>query len=62
MLLALAVALALADASIVTLALPPILGELDVSVEGVAAVLGSYTLALALALPAAAWLRRRVGS
>jgi Major Facilitator Superfamily len=61
LLLVLAVALALADASIVTLALPPILAELDSTVEGVAAVLGSYTLALALALPVAAWLRGRVG-
>jgi MFS transporter len=59
-LIVLAVALALADASIVTLALPPILAELDSTVEGVAAVLGAYTLALALALPIAAWLRARV--
>jgi predicted MFS family arabinose efflux permease len=61
LLLAIAVALALADASIVTLALPPIIDELDATVEGAAAVLGSYTLALALALLPAAWLRRRVG-
>ena len=55
------VALALADASIVTLALPPMLIELDTTVEGVAAVIGVYTLVLALA-PAArgAWLRRAV--
>jgi hypothetical protein len=52
-----AAGLALADASVVTLALPPIIDELDASVEGAAAVLGSYTLVLALALPAAAWLR-----
>jgi hypothetical protein len=60
-LLALAVGLALADASIVTLALPPIIGELNASVEGAAAVLGSYTLVLAVALPVAAWMRARVG-
>jgi MFS family permease len=59
--LAVAVALALADASIVTLALPPIISELDASVEEAAAVLGSYTLVLALALLPAAWLRRTVG-
>jgi hypothetical protein len=35
------------------LALPPILAELDASIEGVAAVIGAYTLALALAVPAA---------
>src|SRR6185503_13051301 len=44
-LLLLAAALALADASIVTLALPPIIDELA------AAVLGVYTLVLAVALP-----------
>ena len=48
MLLLLAAALALADASVVTLALPPIIDELDTSVEGAAAVLGVYTLVLAL--------------
>jgi MFS family permease len=50
-LLLLAAALALADASIVTLALPRIIDELDASVEGAAAVLGVYTLVLAVALP-----------
>src|SRR5215207_8784814 len=44
-------ALALADASVVVLALPPILTEFDASVEAVAAVIGAYTLALAAALP-----------
>jgi len=48
--IAIAAGLAVADASVVVLALPPILVELDASVEGVAAVIGSYTLALALAL------------
>src|SRR6185503_20184278 len=56
-LLLLAAALALADASIVTLALPPIIDELDASVEGAAAVLGVYTLVLAIALPLVARLR-----
>src|SRR4051795_10318024 len=48
--LALAAGLALADASIVTLALPEILRELDTTIEGVAAVIGVYTLAIAVAL------------
>jgi hypothetical protein len=64
-LLLLAAALALADASVVTLALPPIIDELDASVEGAAAVLGVYTLVLAVALPAVARLRagpRAVGA
>ncbi len=58
-LLLIAVGLALADASVVTLALPPIIAELDASVEQAAAVLGVYTLVLALALPAAALVRHR---
>jgi hypothetical protein len=62
LLIALAAGLALADAAIVTLALPPMLSELDATVEGVAAVLGVYTAALALALPGGEWLRRRVGA
>jgi MFS family permease len=48
--LAIAAGLGLADASIVTLALPDILRELNTSVEGVAAVIGVYTLILAIAL------------
>ena len=56
-LLLLAVALALADASVVTLALPPIIDQLNASVEGAAAVLGCYTLVLAIALPLVARLR-----
>lgn len=48
--LAVAAGLALADASIVTLALPEVLVELDTSVEGVAAVIGVYALVLAVAL------------
>src|SRR6185312_8650040 len=64
-LLLLAAGLALADASVVTLALPPIIDELGASVEGAAAVLGCYTLVLALTLPLAARLRagpRAVGT
>jgi MFS family permease len=40
----------MADASIVTLALPDILRELDTTIEGVAAVIGVYTLVIAVAL------------
>jgi Major Facilitator Superfamily len=50
-LLLIAAGLALADASVVTLALPPVIAELDASVEQAAAVLGVYTLVLAVALP-----------
>ena len=46
--LAIAAGLGLADASIVTLALPDILRDLDTSVEGVAAVIGVYTVVLAI--------------
>ena len=64
LLIAAGVALALADASIVTLALPPMLDDLDTTVEGVAAVIGVYTLVLARALPSprgcAAWAGDRV--
>ena len=48
--LAIAAGLGLADASIVTLALPDILRDLNTSVEGVAAVIGVYTVVLAIAL------------
>ncbi len=57
-----AAALALADASIVTLALPRLLTELDASVEGVAAVIGVYTVVVAAALLPAERLRRALGS
>jgi hypothetical protein len=50
-LLLLAAGLVLADASVVTLGLPPIIAELDASVEQAAAVLGIYTFVLAVALP-----------
>jgi MFS family permease len=52
--LALAVALVLADSSVVTLGLPSILADLDTTPEGVSWVLTGYNLVLALAaLPAA---------
>ena len=58
--LALAVGLILADSSVVTLALPAILREFDASVNGVAWVLISFNLALALAaLPGARLVRGR---
>src|SRR4051794_10422659 len=61
-LLATAAGLALADASIVTLALPRLLTELHATVEGVAAVIGVYTVVLAAALIPAERIRRNVGS
>ena len=61
-LVALAAALALADASIVALALPPILAEMDTTITGVAAIIGVYALVLALGiLPAARFDARRAG-
>src|SRR4051794_21232934 len=59
--LATVAALALADASVVALALPVLLRELDTTVEGVAAVLGVYVLVMALALLPIAALERRRG-
>src|SRR5690242_1151100 len=44
---AIAAALALADASIVALALPPILVEFDTTISGAAAIVGVYALVLA---------------
>jgi predicted MFS family arabinose efflux permease len=59
-LLALAVALALADSSIVTLALPDMVRRFDVSIKDVAWVLVSYNLVLAAVIvPAAHLVRRR---
>lgn len=55
-------ALALADASIVTLALPALLSEFDTTVEGVAAVIAVYTLVLAAALVPAEAARHRAGT
>ncbi len=57
-----AAGLVLADASIVTLALPELLRTLDTTVVGVAAVIGVYTIVLALALLPAERLARRWGS
>jgi MFS family permease len=59
-LLGLAVALALADSSIVTLALPEILGRFDVAITTVAWVLTSFNLVLALVVVPAAYLSRRL--
>src|SRR4051812_5663295 len=59
--LTLAAGLGLADASIVTLALPQVLRALDTSVQGVAAVIAVYTIVLAAALLPAEWLARRFG-
>src|SRR6478672_9669661 len=59
-LLGLAVALALADSSVVTLALPDIVSRFDVSITDVAWVLISYNLVLAAAaVPAAHLVRGR---
>ena len=59
-LLGLAVALALADSSVVTLALPDIVSRFGVSITDVAWVLISYNLVLAAgAVPAAHVVRRR---
>lgn len=58
-LLGLAVGLALADSSIVTLALPEILREFDVEITTVAWVLTSYNLVLALAVVPVAYAARR---
>lgn len=60
-LLAVAAGLALADASIVTLALPELLTELDTTIEGVAAVIGVYTLVLCVALYPGWSLAQRIG-
>jgi predicted MFS family arabinose efflux permease len=61
-LLAVAAGLALADASVVTLALPELLRELNTSVEGVAAVLIVYAAVIAAALIPAELLQRRIGA
>ena len=58
-LLGLAIGLALADSSVVTLALPDVLREFDVGLTTVAWVLTSYNLVLALAAVPAAYVARR---
>jgi len=60
-LIAVAAGLALADASVVTLALPDILVDLHTSVDGVAAVIGIYTVVLVVTLIPVERLMRRVG-
>jgi hypothetical protein len=62
LLITIAAGLALADASVVTLALPDLLVDLHTTVEGVAAVIGVYTIVLALALIPAERLMRRAGA
>jgi predicted MFS family arabinose efflux permease len=59
--LTIAAGLGLADASIVTLALPQVLHDLSTSVRGVAAVLAVYTVVLAVALLPAELVARRAG-
>jgi predicted MFS family arabinose efflux permease len=58
-LLGLAIGIALADSSIVTLALPDVLREFDVSITTVAWVLTSYNLVLAVLAVPAAYVARR---
>jgi MFS family permease len=58
-LLGLAVGIVLADSSVVTIALPEILGRYDVEIETLAWALTSFNLALALAAPPAAFLAGR---
>jgi MFS family permease len=55
----LGVGLALADSSIVTLALPEILGDFDVAITSVAWVLTSFNLVLAVVAVPAAYVSRR---
>jgi MFS family permease len=57
----LAASLVLADATVVTLALPDLLVDLRTTVYGVAAVLGVYTATVGCAALPAAWLVRRAG-
>ena len=58
-LLGLGVGLALADSSIVTLAVPEILGQFDVAINSVAWVLTSFNLVLAVVAVPAAYVSRR---
>jgi MFS family permease len=58
-LLGLGVGLALADSSIVTLAVPEILGDFDVAITSVAWVLTSFNLVLAVVAVPAAYVSRR---
>src|SRR4051812_50012051 len=58
-LVAAAASLALADASIVALALPPLLTEMDTTITGVAAIVAVYALVIAVAIVPAERLVRR---
>ena len=58
-LVGLGIGLALADSSVVTLALPDILRQFDVEIPQVAWVLTAYNLGLALAAVPAAYAARR---
>ena len=57
--LAVAVAVVLADSSVVVLALPNVLGAFSTSIARVAWVLVAFNLVLALAAVPTAWLSRR---
>ena len=59
LLLGLTVGIALADSSVVTIALPRILTDFDVAIDTLSWVLTSYNLALAVAAVPAAFLARR---
>jgi predicted MFS family arabinose efflux permease len=56
-----AVALAFADSSIVVLALPDLLRQLDTSIGGVSLVITIYNVAVVVATPLVVWLVRRSG-
>jgi MFS family permease len=56
-----AVALAFADSSIVVLALPDLLRQLDTSIAGVSLVITAYNVAVVVATPLVVWLVRRAG-
>ena len=61
-LLVIAVGVAFADSSIVTLAVPEILVDLDATLESGAWVVTSFNVALAVAALPALWLLRRIGA
>lgn len=61
-LIAIAAGLALADSSVVALALPPIRVDLGTDIPGLAAVIGVYVAVLAAGLYPAAWVSRRIGA
>ena len=57
-----AVALAFADSSIVVLALPDLLRQLNTSISGVSLVITVYNVAVVVATPLVIWLVRRAGA